>query len=247
MVGGCGTAPTAVTTPAQTSVPAPATLPLPTLPVRTSASSVPVESPPARTTPDGTVAGAMPTLTAQPLTPPRQLVLPEAADGPPARSLPARSLPARSLPAEPLDDPEPATTSRAGRGGTAVAEADAVRLTNAARVAAGCQALRVDARLTAAARRHSRDMAVRGYFAHTPPGGRDPFQRMAAAGYRHGAAENIAAGQDTAERVVQDWLNSPDHRANLLDCALDDVGIGLQIVATSPMVYYWTQDFGDRS
>ncbi len=190
-----------------------------------------------------TVARApLPTWTPQPLTAPRVLVLPSTSPRPFVPSRSDRLDSAGGAPGLPAVAP----TSSPAPGGTATAEAEAVRLSNRARTNAGCPPLRVDAQLTRAAREHSRDMAERGYFAHVRPGGRDPFQRMADAGYRYGAAENIAAGQATADRVVQDWLASPDHRATLLDCSLDEVGIGLHIAAQSPNVYYWTQDFGDR-
>lgn len=191
----------------------------------------------------GTVARApLPTWTPQPLTAPRVLVLPSASPRPVTPSRPDMLDSAVGAPGLPAAAP----TSSPAPGGTATAEAEAVRLSNRARTNAGCPPLRVDAQLTRAAREHSRDMAEHGYFAHVRPGGRDPFQRMAEAGYRYGAAENIAAGQATADRVVQDWLASPDHRATLLDCSLDEVGIGLHIASRSPNVYYWTQDFGDR-
>jgi uncharacterized protein YkwD len=88
-------------------------------------------------------------------------------------------------------------------------------------------------------------MGTRHYFAHDAPSGASPFDRIAAAGYRYRiAAENIAAGQATAQAVVRDWMHSPDHRANILDCRLREVGIGLFLSATDGYTYLWTQDFG---
>ncbi len=118
-------------------------------------------------------------------------------------------------------------------------------LVNAARVTAGCAPLRANAQLTKAARGHSADMARRHYFAHDTPGGTTPWTRIAQAGYpRADLAENIAAGQRTADAVVKDWLHSPDHRRNILDCGLRSVGTGL--ATGGPYGYYWTQDFGSK-
>jgi uncharacterized protein YkwD len=128
---------------------------------------------------------------------------------------------------------------------TASQEARVVKLVNAARAKAGCAPLKVNAKLTKAARAHSADMAKRHYFAHNTPGGTTPWTRIAQAGYpKASLAENIAAGQPTADAVVKDWLNSPPHRQNILDCRLRSVGTGL--VTGGTYRYYWTQDFGSK-
>ncbi|MEU9822650.1 CAP domain-containing protein [Pseudonocardia alni] len=112
-----------------------------------------------------------------------------------------------------------------------------VELTNAERAAAGCGALRADPRISAAAQGHSEDMAAQGYFAHDSRDGRDFADRITAAGYDSPGAENIAMGQPDAATVVQDWMESPGHRKNILDCSLTTIGVGLADG-------YWTQDFG---
>jgi uncharacterized protein YkwD len=118
-------------------------------------------------------------------------------------------------------------------------EGDVVARTNAERIRAGCGALRFDSRLTAAARAHSADMVNRGYFEHESPDGSTPADRAAAAGYIDYGGENIAWGQRSAAEVMSDWLGSPDHRRNILDCEFTSVGVGLD-----PRGMYWTQDFG---
>lgn len=123
------------------------------------------------------------------------------------------------------------------------AEDAAVRFTNAQRAQHGCTALRVDPLLRAAARAHSADMHRRRYFAHDSPDGRTPGDRNKAAGYAVPRAENIAAGYATARAVVQGWMNSPGHRANILDCSLKAVGIGVEYGQGGP---WWTEDFGYR-
>lgn len=97
----------------------------------------------------------------------------------------------------------------------------------------------VDNRLVTAAQQHSDDMARRGYISHTTPEGVTFDERISRAGYPAPAAENIAKGPRSAERVVALWMNSPGHRANILNCAFTAIGVG---VATDG--WYWTQTFG---
>jgi uncharacterized protein YkwD len=117
-----------------------------------------------------------------------------------------------------------------------------VALVNEERSAAGCPALGTDARLTAAARAHSADMAARGYFSHTTPEGVQFSTRITDAGYRWSrAGENIAKGQRTAREVMTGWMNSAGHKANILNCSFADIGVG--VVADAKGALVWTQDF----
>jgi uncharacterized protein YkwD len=112
-------------------------------------------------------------------------------------------------------------------------------LVNDVRKEHGVPPLRRSAMLDAAAQAHAEDMTKREYFAHESPTGELYDKRIQRAGYPgkmldscdcslHAAfAENIAKGQRLPEEVVQDWLNSPPHRANLLDPNFVDVGYGL--------------------
>jgi uncharacterized protein YkwD len=122
-------------------------------------------------------------------------------------------------------------------------EDEAVRLTNLQRAQHGCAPLRADSRLRTAARRHSADMHLRHYFEHNSLDGTSPWTRIKAAGYRMPGAENIAQGYPTAQTVVQGWMRSPGHRANILNCGLKAVGIGVEYGQGGP---WWTQDFGYR-
>lgn len=121
-------------------------------------------------------------------------------------------------------------------------EAQVLSLVNRERTAAGCPAIHVDARLATAARLHSQDMADQDYFDHTSLDGRLPFDRIAAAGYPDGSAENIAAGQADAEAVMDSWMNSAGHRANILDCGNRAIGVGVGRGGSYGI--YWTQTFG---
>ncbi len=114
-------------------------------------------------------------------------------------------------------------------------------LVNQARTEAGCAAVTADPALAAVARAHSADMRDRGYFSHTNLEGLSPFDRAEAAGLSHARAENIAAGQPDAAAVMTAWLNSPGHRANILNCSLSTLGVG---VAEGPGGPWWTQLFG---
>jgi len=98
---------------------------------------------------------------------------------------------------------------------------------NRHRVAIGCRALIWDDRLAAVARRHSEDMARRHFFDHTNPDGRDPFDRLEAAGIHYrAAAENIAYGRTRGRDTYDDWIESPGHRRNMENCEYTHFGIG---------------------
>jgi uncharacterized protein YkwD len=136
----------------------------------------------------------------------------------------------------------PATTPPTESTATTV-ETEVVTLTNNFRLANGCGALRIDGRLVTAARAHSTDMVTKNFFDHTGSNGSNFVQREAAAGYTTGAsAENIAWGYRSAQDVVTGWINSPGHRANMLNCSSVAVGVGVAYKADGTP--YWTQDFG---
>jgi uncharacterized protein YkwD len=142
------------------------------------------------------------------------------------------------VPAEPPAPPAPTRT----RSEVELAEAKAFELTNAERAANGCPALAADDRLAAAARAHSADMAAQNYFDHVSKDGRSFVDRVKAAGYPAPGAENIAAGQRTAEAVIKGWMDSPGHRANILNCKLKTLGVGMARGGSYGI--YWTQNFG---
>jgi uncharacterized protein YkwD len=115
-------------------------------------------------------------------------------------------------------------------------------LVNENRRRGGCDDLSLDRRLIAAANRHASDMARRGYFAHRSPGGEGAGERVEDAGYRWSRyGENIARGQDSPYDVVDGWMHSPEHRENIMDCDLHQMGIGLAFAGDKTP--YWVQDF----
>jgi uncharacterized protein YkwD len=117
-------------------------------------------------------------------------------------------------------------------------------LVNAERRKAGCEAVRLDPRLTSAASKHSADMAANDYFSHTGPNGTGFATRIEAAGHPTPYSENIAAGDSTAEAAFTRWMDSAGHRRNILDCSAKDMGVGVATDPESTYRIYWTQDFG---
>ncbi|MCR3744894.1 putative conserved protein YkwD, contains CAP (CSP/antigen 5/PR1) domain [Actinomadura glauciflava] len=164
---------------------------------------------------------------------------------PPKKSTSAKpSTPKRSAAPDAPSTPGGSTTpggGSGGSGGSSGPEASVVSLTNAERAKHGCPALRNDARLATAARKHSADMAANNYFDHTSRNGDSPWKRMEDAGYSSPGAENIAKGYPTASAVVKGWMDSPGHRANILNCGLRAIGVGMASGSGGPL---WTQDFG---
>ncbi|KOS68441.1 hypothetical protein AEA09_07655 [Lysinibacillus contaminans] len=118
-------------------------------------------------------------------------------------------------------------------------EQEVVKLTNAERTKAGLAPFQTDEKLMAAAREKSQDMQSKNYFSHTSPTFGSPFDRMKALGISYkSAGENIAKGQRTPQEVVQAWMDSPGHRANILNADFTHIGVGF--VETG---YHWTQQF----
>jgi uncharacterized protein YkwD len=107
------------------------------------------------------------------------------------------------------------------------AEQEMFRMVNTERVKQGLQLLSFDENLAEVARSHSRDMFVRGYFSHYTPEGESPFDRMAAANITFTyAGENLALAPST-DLAMQGLMNSPGHRANILNPNFNKIGIGV--------------------
>ncbi|WP_069884992.1 CAP domain-containing protein [Streptomyces luteocolor] len=121
------------------------------------------------------------------------------------------------------------------------AEAAVLTLVNQERAKAGCRPVRADDRLAALAGRFSADMAERDFFDHTDPDGATPWDRAEKAGITDLGGENIARGQADAQSVMDAWMNSEGHRANILNCDYTTMGVGAHFAPGGP---WWTQDFG---
>jgi uncharacterized protein YkwD len=134
-----------------------------------------------------------------------------------------------SLPGSVTTSPAaPAAPGPGGRGSASDPEVrELARLVNQHRRRVGCPPLEWHPTLARVARRHSADMARRGFFGHVSPDGDDPFDRLEDAGVDYAvAAENVAAGHRDARALLAAWLRSRGHRANIERCACTHHGIG---------------------
>jgi len=132
------------------------------------------------------------------------------------------------------------------------AESDVFDLVNEERASAGVNPLSWSDALYELAKAHSNDMCDRGFFSHINPEGEDPTGR-GRAGHAgsytftpivpdpfFGVGENIAMGQTSASQVMDDWMNSPGHRANILNGSYTHIGVGV----CDGCGTHWTQCFG---
>ena len=118
-------------------------------------------------------------------------------------------------------------------------ESEVVRLVNEIRVQNGLKPLTANWELSRVARHKSQDMRDQGYFSHTSPTYGTPFQMIKSFGLSfRTAGENIAKGYATPQAVVNGWMNSSGHRANILNASYTQIGVGY--VAQG---HYWTQMF----
>ena len=121
-------------------------------------------------------------------------------------------------------------------------EQKVVELVNVERQKAGLSALRMDSSVSNVARAKSKDMAVNNYFAHQSPTYGSAGDMLKKFGITWSSwGENIASGQRTPEIVVNAWMNSPGHRANILSSNFSKIGVGY--VTNSNGTPYWTQIF----
>jgi uncharacterized protein YkwD len=164
----------------------------------------------------------------------------------PARTATPKPAPERTVerprvPSVPSSVPSSPAAAAADTGREAAAEAAVLTLVNAERAKVGCSPVQASRGLSALAGAYSRDMAERGFFSHTDPDGASPWDRAAKAGVEGLAAENIARGQADAQAVMESWMNSDGHRANILNCDYTRLGVGVHFAEGGP---YWTQNFG---
>ena len=118
-------------------------------------------------------------------------------------------------------------------------ESEVIRLVNEVRRENGLKALTANWALSRVARYKSQDMLNKGYFSHTSPTYGTPFQMIKAFGLSfRTAGENIARGYPTPQAVVNGWMNSSGHRANILNASYTQIGVGYVAQGN-----YWTQMF----
>jgi uncharacterized protein YkwD len=124
---------------------------------------------------------------------------------------------------------------------------EVLRLVNVQRCARNLKPLALNPQLTAAALRHSNDMANNNFFSHTGSDGSKFYERIKDAGYHYkSAAENIAAGYSTPAAVMNGWMTSDGHRKNILNGNYREMGLALVKKSGTSYYNYWTQNFGYR-
>ncbi len=142
-------------------------------------------------------------------------------------------------PATPSPAPAPAPVE--DYSGLSQDEAEVVRLVNIERQKAGLGPLKASSQLSDVARMKSKDMAENNYFSHTSPTYGSPFDMMKQFGITYRTAgENIAKGYLSPSSVMNGWMNSSGHRANILNESFGTIGVGAYQVGST---IYWTQMF----
>lgn len=150
------------------------------------------------------------------------------------------------------------TNARPGEASEAALAKSVVCLLNKQRSRRDIRKLRVNSALSAAARRHTVDMVTRNYFDHVSKSGADVVDRLTQTGYIGGArswtvGENLAWGsgtRSTPREIVSAWMDSPGHRANILQRRFREIGIGVVFQApngASSTAATYTTTFGARS
>jgi uncharacterized protein YkwD len=203
-------------------------------------SDTPTDTPSSVLTTPTTPTVGVTTVTAKPTRKPKPTWTPTKTASTTPTGTPTKT---RTTEPTPSDTTQPPTSG----GGTNAQERQVLDYTNQIREQQGCGPLRLDSSLVEAAGKHASDMVRRHYMDHTNPDGQDPGDRMRAAGYRGSSwGENIAAGYDSAQKVVAAWMQSDGHRENILNCRFTTIGIGYDSgkVKSDYGPGSWVQDFG---
>lgn len=147
--------------------------------------------------------------------------------------------PAATTPATTTKPAETTQAPETGAYSVSAEEREVVRLVNEIRRSNGLSELTLNEELSRVARIKSEDMAKNNYFSHNSPTYGSPFDMMKRFGISYRAAgENIAKGQRSAQAVVDAWMNSEGHRANILNPSFTRIGVGFTSYG-----YHWTQMF----
>ena len=123
----------------------------------------------------------------------------------------------------------------------------ALKLINSYRISKGLQPLKLNGRLSEAAREHSRDLARHDRISHYGSDGSDPLLRVQRTGYPvHLAAENVGTGQASLAEVFKGWQKSPGHNENLLLKGAKEMGIALVVDPGTEYKTFWTLVLGSK-
>lgn len=193
-------------------------------------------------TPSPSKTSKAPSKSAAPSTSKKPAATPSKKSKAPTTAPEKSSAPSSKAPAPPKTSAAPPPSKKPSPSPTdASARSEVLALVNQERAKVGCSPLSTSAPLTSLAQNFSEDMADRGFFDHTDPDGDTPWDRAAEAGVQGLAAENIARGQADAQAVMEGWMNSEGHRANILNCDYKTIGIGVHEGSGGP---WWVQNFG---
>jgi len=155
----------------------------------------------------------------------------------PAKAVPTKTAPAKTTATKATTAPTASTSTANNK-----LEKEVVTLVNKERAKQGLAPLTDNVKLSNVARTKSSDMVAKNYFDHTSPTYGSPFDMMKQFGITYtSAGENIAMGQPTAASVMTGWMNSPGHRANILNNNYTDIGVG--VAKDKSGAIYWTQEF----
>ncbi|MBU3143193.1 CAP domain-containing protein [Clostridium sp. CF012] len=171
-------------------------------------------------------------------------VAPAKAAPTPTKATPAKATPAKATPtkAAPTKVTPAKATTEANSTENNKLEKEVVTLVNQERAKQGLAPLKDNLQLSNVARTKSEDMRDNNYFSHTSPTYGSPFDMMKKFGITYSAAgENIAMGQPTAASVMNGWMNSPGHKANILSANFTEIGVGVAKDKSGSI--YWTQQF----
>ena len=140
------------------------------------------------------------------------------------------------------DDRDDSSKDEPVSAGQSSMTSQVVSLVNSERAAQGIAALQNDSKLSEIAQQKAEDMAKNQYFSHTSPTYGSAFDMLKAAGYSYKTAgENIAMGQKSAASVMDGWMHSSGHRANILHTSYEKIGVGYAVSADG--MPYWVQIF----
>ncbi len=167
---------------------------------------------------------------------------------PPATPQPSYPIPQPTPTPAPAPTPTPAprpqvptTNPNTATDAQTQMENQVVELVNVERTQRGLTPLTFNRELSAVARTKAEDMDRNNYFSHQSPTYGSPFEMLTSFGVTYSAAaENIAKGQTTAQSVMDSWMNSAGHSANILSTQTTEIGVGYSNINGTPL---WTQMF----
>ena len=143
---------------------------------------------------------------------------------------------------KPVEKPNTENNNQAQAGNFSEFQQEVLNLVNKERTSRGLSPLTLNAKLSNVATLKSQDMVNKHYFDHQSPTYGSPFDMMKQFGISYRTAgENIAMGQRTPKEVMNSWMNSSGHRANILNSSYKELGVGIAKDANGRL--YWTQQF----